>query len=509
MATEGVAVTATVVSGYVRLRVVAVTIDDAGEYVLIRDARYKLYREGKVVDVMKECILMTHGVSKCVSLCSSGKREIVSLKTLIYSEYVFPPGPFKIGHKDGNTENCHVDNLFLLAKLSMHVIMRNSSQYPRPGHANARPPFSRYLVSWTGEVYNLQRNRRLVGVTTSDNYQAFSPMTDCGARKNILVHRFVYWCFFPEFDIDDTKTVIDHRDGNRQNNSITNLSVTCSKGNAGNRKSRPSDGNYGRAVEVTEGYRVTKFEMGLLACNHYGINRANFSRAIRTGAALNGLRFRYYFEDMVNETWVKIIKYDLPEWAPEGVKRLEGLYVSSKGRLMGKSGIVSRARSGTGMMNSNVFLSELKACVRVHQVVCYAFHGPPAQGESVDHRNRDHQDNRAHNLRWADSEVQSYNTKTARPVVKTCLTTGEETTFSTLVSAAENAGVRSGLTISDYCKSGKVLANATWRFTEPEAVGIDDTVPIHGDPRTTVPVSYELVRMICQRGGAKQFEELA
>jgi hypothetical protein len=57
-------------------------------------------------------------------------------------------------------------------------------------------------------------------------------------RRNVLVHRLVYYAYNPDFDIWDRSpnNVIDHRDRNRSNNKIGNLQQVTNQQNQFNRE---------------------------------------------------------------------------------------------------------------------------------------------------------------------------------------------------------------------------------------------------------------------------------
>jgi hypothetical protein len=53
-------------------------------------------------------------------------------------------------------------------------------------------------------------------------------------KKPIFRHRIIYFAFYPQFNIYDTDLMIDHIDGNKLNNSLTNLRQVTNQENQHN-----------------------------------------------------------------------------------------------------------------------------------------------------------------------------------------------------------------------------------------------------------------------------------
>lgn len=77
------------------------------------------------------------------------------------------------------------------------------------------------------------------------------------------------------------------------------------------------------------------------------------------------------------------------------------LVVSDQGDVWGPSGKRLKGSVGSGGYRQVGLGGRGKArVVRVHQIVCTAFHGPCSVGQEVRHMNGDRLDNRAANLKW-------------------------------------------------------------------------------------------------------------
>jgi len=81
--------------------------------------------------------------------------------------------------------------------------------------------FSNYTISRNGDVVNIKRDYTLIPRGTGfGNYLTVAIINDNGVRKTKYVHRLLAESFLHNID---NKPVVNHKDGNKRNNSISNL----------------------------------------------------------------------------------------------------------------------------------------------------------------------------------------------------------------------------------------------------------------------------------------------
>lgn len=89
---------------------------------------------------------------------------------------------------------------------------------------------NKYEINEFGEIRNSKTNKIRTHIIDKDGYHKLTVYDDNGKIKNIKIHRAVYFCF-GSLSIKDNGGQINHIDGNKDNNHISNLEPVNSKRN--------------------------------------------------------------------------------------------------------------------------------------------------------------------------------------------------------------------------------------------------------------------------------------
>lgn len=170
---------------------------------------------------------------RMVLLSFDGKKRDFSIHRLVAEAFIPNPNHLPIvNHKDGNKLNNTVNNLEWATTQdnTIHAIENNliskrgkGIKYSGDldGEIWTRYFDTNYSVSSLGRVRNDVTENLLCGSRAKNGYNRCSLRID-GETKEFLIHRLIYFGFNPT--VQELKGyVVNHKDGDKSNNSLDNL----------------------------------------------------------------------------------------------------------------------------------------------------------------------------------------------------------------------------------------------------------------------------------------------
>ncbi len=255
-----------------------------------------------------------------------------------------------------------------------------------------------YHVSSLGRLKNVSTGRMKSNRPRKNGYVVDRIFLEDGqsddVRRHVLVARAFIWN--PE-----NKPYVDHINGIKTDNKVSNLRWVTEVENMANRHVMPPPESYMRIVEQIDAFDggiIKEWESASAAAKGIGVRVDEISHAARNGTSLNGFDWRYKEEKIDGEEWVTLTKND------------NEIGVSNKGRVRMISG---RVVYGSGKDYKSIGVGrkvkDKQSKFFVHQLVCEAFHGPPPSPKhrTVNHKDKNPSNNCAENLEWASHREQS------------------------------------------------------------------------------------------------------
>ena len=136
-----------------------------------------------------------------------------------------------------------------------------------------------YMVSSKGRVKNIKRNKIKAICLDSDGYPHYL-LCAKGKRKTITAHRLVALAFL---DNPFNLPCINHKDENKQNNSVENLEWCTVQYNTkyGTGKERSAKSRRKPVIQLKDGVMLSIYESAVMAHKEIGINYSKIRMCCR------------------------------------------------------------------------------------------------------------------------------------------------------------------------------------------------------------------------------------
>eukprot|EP00438_Fugacium_kawagutii_P008679 Skav210822 [mRNA] locus=scaffold1597:298667:299881:- [translate_table: standard] len=212
------------------------------------------------------------------------------------------------------------------------------------------------------------------------------------------VHRLVAWAFLGSPPSEATWQV-NHLDGNRSNNQVSNLEWATHSENVQHSFTAlgRQDCKHSQSFPVI--INGTRYSSIAEAARRLGSFFSTVRSRCRRQATVDGCEYRFCSRDDGNlpgEEWKPMIN-------PRTGKEVPGRMVSSQGRITFKNGKRSVGQKrNDGYLLTEISESSQRQTELVHRLVAYAFLGPPPTPEHkhVNHKDGNPSNNAVENLEW-------------------------------------------------------------------------------------------------------------
>lgn len=328
----------------------------------------------------------------------------------------------------------------------------------RKGNIKPIIDFDGYYISINGNVYSSKRNKnilyKLQPSIDANGYNIVCLKHNSGKYKNIFLHRIVAITFIKQRKTH-TRLVINHIDGNKQNNSVSNLEWVTQRQNAKHacvHNLRKSNG--ARSVICVFPNGDEKIFPSILKCAEY-LNIAQSTVACCvTGLSKSAGGCQVYYADQPAPIPYYNEKRVIKDW-PDYEITDTGIVISNKGRKPKQlKPSVTSGYLTVELRNKN----KIKMC-KVHRLVAITFLDPPETPNLiVNHKDGNRLNNNVNNLEWISLSENSQHAinvlqRKGSRVRCTNLLNGNEMFFNTIRECANYIGMspsRTGVILRHY-----------------------------------------------------------
>lgn len=167
-------------------------------------------------------------INRCGSVRVAIRRKMRLVSELLAETYLEMPIDKKhsVIYLDGNSMNTELSNLMWVdqhySQIDFLVVEFSCESFYHAAHLEVK----QYYVSESGKILNFAKQRIINPAKDSMGYFRFSyyvPDQSCLTKKTVAVHILVYQTLRGVYD--NTKYEINHIDGNKINNNISNLEL--------------------------------------------------------------------------------------------------------------------------------------------------------------------------------------------------------------------------------------------------------------------------------------------
>lgn len=256
-----------------------------------------------------------------------------------------------------------------------------------------RQLFIHYWTGCDGKIWSNSQRRQFL--TPSQDPTGYLKITiDIGKRLSVLVHRLVATSFVKNND-PGNNTVVNHRDGRKDNPLWTNLEWTSLSKNSFH--SRKILGNLGRATKITRKFtdgRTVIYPSLSEAMRSCGVPIASrrVSNAIKDKTILYGSLWEY--------TIPIAPIFDLPTTESIAIPNSHFIVFPSLGRIFNlrKHAWASLQADNQGYQKVHLYIGGKQKQVSLHRTIVETVWGPIPEGMQVDHKDGDPTNNVISNL---------------------------------------------------------------------------------------------------------------
>lgn len=267
---------------------------------------YDIYDDGRCFSHLSNKFLTPKMSVKypTYNLTINGKKRQIKIHRMVAETFLDNPENKPIvNHIDGDTHNFSINNLEWvtasensihaantgLKKIGNQVINKYINNLPNEEWKEIKD-YSLYLISSCGRVMNKRTKRLLKQYQNNNGYYCVNLWKN-SQGKNFSVHSLVYSNFTDDFDLHGF--VINHKDGNKQNNNLYNLEkITYQENNIHavykiqtNKSNKP-------VYQLNENQEIIN-EFPSIAVAQRQLNIANISRAIKKQGRAGGFYWKF------------------------------------------------------------------------------------------------------------------------------------------------------------------------------------------------------------------------
>ena len=171
-----------------------------------------------------------------VSLSKNNKKKTFNIHTIVAEHFLNKPiGKYVVNHKNEDKLDNRLENL-------EYMTYRENTMYSMTSKRSKNnntydlllfrdiPNYTNYMISKCGEIYSKKLKRLCCSTILPNRYHKIKLRNDNNIYKDLYIHVLVAMTYLQYIPSTNT-IVINHKDGNKENNNLDNLEIITQKEN--------------------------------------------------------------------------------------------------------------------------------------------------------------------------------------------------------------------------------------------------------------------------------------
>ena len=235
-----------------------------------------------------------------ITLSKENKKKTFNIHTIVASHFLEKPeGHYVVNHKNENKTDSRLENL-------EYVTYRENTKYSATSKRTINniacnvtefqeiPHYTNYIISKNAEVYSKKLKRICCLTVLPNGYHKIKLKGDNDVYKDLYVHVLVAMTYL-QYIPSTNKIVINHIDGIKGNNHVSNLEIITQKENMKHSVTMNHASIFRKAVYYIDdlGSKV-EFPSAKEASATTGIDNSTILKSCKSDYRLAG-KYRWYF----------------------------------------------------------------------------------------------------------------------------------------------------------------------------------------------------------------------
>jgi len=254
-------------------------------------------KNNKTNRVLRHCLRNGY---PSLTLCKENTKKTYNIHTIVAEHFhQKPDGQYVVNHKNENKEDNRADNL-------EYVTYRENTMYSMSSTRSKRmdtfdlsdfqviPGYDGYRISTKGDVYSAFMKRLCCPVVIRSGYHKMKLKGNDGIYRDQYLHVLVAMTYL-EYVPSDRHIVINHKDGQKGNNTLANLEIVTQQENMKHSVMMNHNKIYRKGVYYVDdhGSKIA-FPSARAACEETGVDNSSILKSCKSDVRTAGNR-KWYF----------------------------------------------------------------------------------------------------------------------------------------------------------------------------------------------------------------------